>query len=488
MASDYHGSLFYGFSACFPQGILPDWFFYRAFCPNGKANPDGSLRFANCGTRKVESALLDNGFTKNDIILAHPDYIDELVTEDTKILSISSNDPLGIGPATSTFTKLFGGEGRMAVKLRELLNSPSIKRYKPRIFLGGPGAWQLRVNPDKRKELGINCVVVGDGEITAPDLFKKALNNKDIPKSINGITLDGDRFFKIKGPTITGLIEATRGCARSCKFCVPSLKKIRSTPVSVLKNEVKINLEAGQRGVILHGEDIFLYQSDGLRVNGDAVVNLFKEIYSIPGVKWVSASHASLSSASSSPRTVEKISKTLELGTNLHPTKSFQVGIETGSPKLISTHMKGKAYPFKAEEWPDVVKDGFKIFTDNHIIPCSTIILGLPGETDDDIQKTINLVKALRPYKSVIVPIIFTAMQTTKLENEKSIQKDGLTPLHWELMLASWEHNFYWFPRIYKTYGRENPLILKTVIHTIIKSGKFYILNKIRKKIKNTSS
>ncbi|GAI83621.1 unnamed protein product, partial [marine sediment metagenome] len=120
----------------------------------------------------------------------------------------SSNDPLGIGPATSTFTKLFGGEGRMAVKLRELLNSPSIKIYKPRIFLGGPGAWQLRVNPDKRKELGIDCVVVGDGEITAPDLFKKALNNDDIPETINGVTLDGDRFFEIKGPTITGLIEA----------------------------------------------------------------------------------------------------------------------------------------------------------------------------------------------------------------------------------------------------------------------------------------
>ncbi len=483
MSSDYHGSLFYGFSACFPQGTFPDWFFYRVFCPKGAANSDGSLKFANCGTRKVESALLESGFTKNDVILAHPDYIDELVSEETKVLSISSNDPLGIGPATSTFTKLFGGEGRMAVKLRELLQSPSIKKHKPKIFLGGPGAWQLRANPDRRKGLGIDCVVVGDGEITAPVLFKKALNNEDIPEIADGIVLDGNKFFSIKGPTITGLIEATRGCARSCKFCVPSLKKVRSTSISVLKDEVKVNLDAGQRGVILHGEDILLYRSDGLNVNSDALINLFKEIYNIPGVKWVSASHASLSSAVSSPQTIEKISKILELGTELHPTKSFQVGIETGSSKLIGMHMKGKAYPFKPEDWPDVVREGFKIFTSNHIIPCSTIILGLPGETDNDIQQTLDLVKSLRPYKSIIVPIIFTAMQTTKLENEKSIQKEELTPLHWELMLASWQHNFYWFPDIYKTYGRENPLLLKAVINFLIKGGEYYVLKKISKMI-----
>lgn len=484
MSSNYHGNLFFGFSACLPQGTMPDWFFYSVFCPNGPANSDGSLKFANCGTRKIESALLESGFSKKDVILGHPDYINELVSKETKILSISANDPFGIGPATSTFTKLFGGEGRMAVKLRALLNSDSIKKYKPTIFLGGPGAWQLRAFPDRMKKLGINCAVVGEGEISAPILFKKVLNNEDIPENVDGLPLDGNNFFEIKGPTISGLIEATRGCARKCKFCFPTLRKLLSTPLSVLKNEVKVNLNAGQKGVILHGEDILLYQSDGFNVNSDAVISLFKEIYNIPGVKWVSASHASLSSAASSPSMIEKISKTIKLGTKLHPTKSFQVGIETGSSRLINMHMKGKTFPFKPEDWPDAVKEGFKVLTKNHIVPCSTIILGLPGETEDDIQKTINLVKLLRPYQGLIVPIFFTPMHSTKLENEKSIQKEDLTPLHWELILASWEYNFEWFPHLYKNYGRENPILLKIIINLIIKTGKFYILKKIRNMLK----
>jgi radical SAM superfamily enzyme YgiQ (UPF0313 family) len=486
MASDYHGSLFFGFSACLPKGTLPDWFFYPVFCPNGKANKDGSLMFANCGTRKIESALLKSGFTKKEIILAHPEYINNLITKETKILSISANDPLGIGPATSTFTKIFGGEGRMKLKLFELLNSKSIKDYKPKIFLGGPGAWQLKANPLMMKKMGIDCVIVGEGEISAPELFKKTINNEEIQEIVDGIPLNNDTFFEVNGPTIVGLIEATRGCARSCKFCVPTLRKIRSTPLSILKNEVNINLKAGQKGVILHGEDILLYQSDGLDVNSDAVIRLFREIYNISGVKWVSASHASLSSVASSPHTIEKISKILELGTELHPTKSFQVGIETGSPKLIKTHMKGKAYPFKSDEWPDVVKEGFKILTNNHIVPCSTIILGLPGETETDVWKTINLAKLLKPYPSIIVPIFFTPMQSTKLENEKSFNKEDLTPSHWELMLAAWEHNFNWFPKLYKNYGRENPFYIKSIINLIIKVGKIYLLKKIKQKLQES--
>ena len=43
------------------------------------------------------------------------EVFDKIITDDTKIVSISSNDPLGVGPATSTFVELWGGEGRIPV-------------------------------------------------------------------------------------------------------------------------------------------------------------------------------------------------------------------------------------------------------------------------------------------------------------------------------------------------------------------------------------
>jgi len=472
MASNYHGNMFFGFSACLPQGVLPDWFYYSVFCPGGNSDADGRLIKANYGTRKVEAALLASGFRREDVILAHPDHLDKVVSEDTKILSISANDPLGIGPATSTFVELWGGEGRMAVKLRQLLRSEPVQKHRPFVVLGGPGAWQLAIHPEKRKELGVDCVVMGEGDVTAPKLFRRIMDNGgDLPDVIEGEVAQDHQIADITGGTICGIIEATRGCARSCAFCVPSLKKVRSRPLSTILSEVQVNVDAGNRGVILHGEDIFLYQSDGLAVNSNAVVNLFDRVYHVPGVKWVSASHASLSSAMSSPDTVRRVSEVLELGTEKHPTKALQVGIETGSPELIRRHMKGKVYPFKPSEWPAVVVGALRLLHENHFVSCATIIMGLPGETQAHVRETIDLIRSLRPYQSIVVPLMFTPMETTRLEYASPFLKKDLTASHYELLNVCWNHNLDWFPALWANYGRDNNVIIKAVVGALLKFG-----------------
>ena len=236
MASEYHGLMFLGFSACIPYGTIPDWIYYPLFCPSAPVRKDGSLVYANCGMRRIESALLSCGFSPEDIIVAHPDHLDKVVDSSTRILSVSSNDPLGIGPATTTFGDLWGGEARMAQKLRELLHHKAVLRHKPVIFLGGPGAWQVAENPDKRKELGIDCVVVGEGDVTAPKLFRSVLDGKreEIPEIVYGDVAPVEKISAIAGGTIIGLIEVTRGCARSCAFCAPSVRKVRSLPMKMI--------------------------------------------------------------------------------------------------------------------------------------------------------------------------------------------------------------------------------------------------------------
>ncbi len=473
MASTYHGLLFMGFSACLPQGTLPDWLYYPMFCPPAKAGPDGSLLFANLGMRKIEASLLADGFRRDEVIVAHPDHLDRVIDSDTKIIAVTSNDPLGIGPATSTFVEILGGEGRMAVKLRQLLNSPAIRKHRPAVFLGGPGAWQLEVRPEQREALGVRCVVVGEGEITAPALFRQVLDGglSSIPEVVHGEIAPVGRIPAIVGGTITGLIEATRGCARSCAFCVPSVRKVRSIPLDRILCEVQVNIDAGGRGALLHGEDILLYQSDGLKVNAGAVEELFDRVYHAPGVRWIGASHAALSSVVSAPGLIKRLSRNLEMGTEKHPTNYFQVGIETGSPKLIDRHMKGKVYPFPTSGWPEVVREGFRILHENHFVACSTIILGLPGEDTEDVEQTTALIRSLRSYRSIIVPLMFTPIETTRLEYSRPFLKNDLTPQHYELLTACWDHNLDWFPAIWAIYGRHSNRALKTAMNLAMKFG-----------------
>jgi len=129
LMSEYRGGIFLGFSACVPKGLIPDWLYFSMFSPSVPVNEDGSVKYAPCGTRKIEAALLDHGFKRKDVIVAHPEHLDKVVGSRTKVIGITETDPLGIGPATSTFTQLFDGEAYMNIKFRELLSHSAIRRY-----------------------------------------------------------------------------------------------------------------------------------------------------------------------------------------------------------------------------------------------------------------------------------------------------------------------------------------------------------------------
>jgi len=472
LMSEYGGGIFLGFSACVPKGLIPDRLYFSLFCTPVKANMDGSVDAAPCGTRKVEATLLDHGFRREDIIVAHPENLDKVIGPKTKVVGITENDPLGMGPATSTFTGLFGGEAYMAIKFRELLNDPAVKKFKPKIIVGGPGAWQLE-DEETRKRLGVDCVVIGEGESVVPHVFEKALNDEKLPGVVYGEVVPVDEIPVIRGATIDGIIEIARGCGRGCAFCEPTMLRYRCLPLSHILKEVEVNLRAGRRP-LLHAEDVLRYGAKGITVNREAVLNLFRSVKNYPGVDGVAISHFSLASVAIAPDVVEEISNILEVDEKNW--FSGQTGIETGSPELMRQHMRGKCKPFTPEEWPQVVLEAFDILARNNWVPCSTLIMGLPGETERDLEHTISLVKKLRPFKSLIVPLFLVAMGGLKGKTG-SFMVEKMTAKHTELFLTCWEHNLKWAPALVKEWSDlaiKNPVLrhgLRFVFSYAIRQG-----------------
>jgi len=448
LMSEYGGAIFLGFSACVPKGLVPDSVYFRIFCPPVEANNDGSAVVAPNGTRKIEAALLDYGFKREDVIVAHPEHLHKVIGPETKALGITENDPLGIGPATTTFTEIFGGEAYMAIKFREILNHPAVKKYRPKIIVGGAGAWQLE-DEEVRRSLGIDTVVIGEGERVAGPLFEKAVNGENLPGVVYGEVVDVDEIPVIRGATIDGIIEIARGCGRGCDFCVPTLQRFRCLPIEHILREVEVNLRAG-RQPILHAEDVLRYKARGLEINKQAVIDLFKSVKNYPGVKGVGISHFALASVVSAPDLIEEISGMLNLTSNRW--LSGQTGIESGSPKIIDMHMRGKCKPYSPNDWPDLVVRAFEILNENNWVPCGTLILGLPGEDEKDVELTISLVEKLRPFKSIIVPLFFVSMGSLK-DKTKSFTIDDVTPRHAELIFKCWKHNFAWIEAIFKDWS-----------------------------------
>ena len=94
LMTNYRGNFLYGFIACGPYEVLPEWVFDKVFCPPVETDPNtGEAKVAQVGLRRVESALLQ-GYKRDEILTVNPDYIEKSIGSDTKIVGINVMDPL----------------------------------------------------------------------------------------------------------------------------------------------------------------------------------------------------------------------------------------------------------------------------------------------------------------------------------------------------------------------------------------------------------
>ncbi|MFP3872088.1 MAG: B12-binding domain-containing radical SAM protein [Candidatus Aenigmatarchaeota archaeon] len=441
LASDYNESEFVGFGATFPR-VLPD-FLYSSFFAPPVPHKDGIVEFGHCGSRKVEASLLNDGFSPDEVAIGHPDHLDKLIGPSTRALGITTHDPLGLGPASTTFSAFVRGEPYSSHYFKKLIDNPDLSRYGVNVIVGGPGTWQL---DDKRimKKFNVDTIVVGEGERVAPKIFRKALNGGDLPKKVNGGVVSVEDIPKIQGPTINGLVEISRGCGRGCDFCNPTLLNLRHRPVQDIVDEVKLNVQTGREKTILHAEDVLRYGTKKLVPDPEKLMDLLKRVKK--HTHKVDFSHIALASVASKPELIEEISELFDIGSEKKPWFSAQTGLETGSPDLASEHIKGKAKPFDAEEWPSVVREAFGVLDENDWVPCTTLIMGLPGETGDDVMKTMELLDDISDKDFFVVPLMFVPLGIS--EDEDFFTRNDMESEHWQLLARCIKKDFEVVPKL----------------------------------------
>jgi radical SAM superfamily enzyme YgiQ (UPF0313 family) len=435
LASAYNGSMFVGFAACFPR-VLPKSLYTRLFCPP-QPKRTGSLQAAPCGLRKIEAALLSSGIPAEDIAIAHPERLHKAVGPETKVVGVSTSDPCGLGPASSTFSSLLGRETYTAFFFRKLMTDPALTSSNAKVIVGGPGVWQL-ADERRRSEFGIDCAVEGEGELVSPRLFRDALEGRRLPERVSGGPVPVDMIPTIGAPTINGTVEISRGCGRGCEFCNPNMRVVRHMPMERILDEVRVNLSHSDK-ITLHAEDVLRYRAKGMRPERSEVMRLFESVGRM--TDNFGMSHLALSSALAEPRLVNELCA-FSGASEGRRTLYAQTGIETGSPELVSRHMKGKAKPFQPQEWPDVVREAFKLLSDNNFVVCGTLVLGMPGETRDDVTRTLELVEDLRPHRSLIVPLFFVPLGD--LGEGRFFRPEAMFPEHWKLLAACIRHDCHW--------------------------------------------
>jgi len=468
--SDYYNSSFAAFAAGFGKGPLPLWFLRKMLYPSPGHDGKGRAKYAPYGLRKVESLLLENGFDESEVAVVHPFDLESSVGPSTKVVGISSMDPTGMGYVSKTYSSLVGGgEPMNAIEFRKLVRNSSIRKYKPKVLVGGFGAWQLG-REKVADSYGLDCVIIGEGEKIVPEVFKKAVNGEPVPRIVRVENSSEDNGAPvIRHAAIHGCVEISRGCGRNCQFCTPTMQKKRDVPIEKIMKEVEVTVREGSSMVTLVTEDIFLYGAKDKRFipNKDAVLKLVRSVASYPGVKSIQPAHMSLAPVVCDPGMVQELAEILiEHHWYKHggkPIVTAETGVETGSVRLVRKYMAGKMLPFKPEEWKEVVCQALGILNDNEWYPLCTLIIGLPDEKEEDVLETLELIDDLKGDSVFYVPLFFVPLENCLLMNKRGAELDSLSKARWEFLARCWEYNARIWGNSFLEHRIGNPLLFNFV-------------------------
>ena len=159
--SDFLNNPFIAFAGGFGKGPFPLSYVRKTLYPGCGKKADGQAAYAPYGLRKVEAILLQGGFSPDDIAVANPEDLDLFIGPETKVVGISSMDPTGMGYVSKTYSSIVGGgEPMNRIEFRKLIKHPAIKKYKPKIIVGGYGSWQLE-RQHVSQTYGVDCVLNG---------------------------------------------------------------------------------------------------------------------------------------------------------------------------------------------------------------------------------------------------------------------------------------------------------------------------------------
>ena len=218
--------------------------------------------------------------------------------------------------------------------------------------------------------------------------------------------------LKVKKKLIWGHMLTSRGCPHSCIFCS---QVMRETYGKRFRVRSAINVVDEMEGLLNSGANIIAFDDDNFTVSEEHVRSICREINSRElKVRWIA--HARVDDVN--PPLI-KLMK--ESGCIL-----LRFGIESGSEKIIKTLRKSS----DSQSWFNKSKETISTVKSLGITVACFFIVGSPGETKEDFQKSIKFARDLSP--DIIQVAYFTPFPDSTAYQifNQQIKKDTIPQLY----------------------------------------------------------
>ena len=407
----------------------------------------GVAKFAPLGLRRIEAALLSDGFTEGEVVVADPDSLSDFVGKDTAIIAVSSGEPAGFGMNSTTMCGIAGGSIYPYRMFRQLMGN--IRRLKDayphvKVVLGGPGAWQMR-EKIRSRELPIDYLVTGYAEGNVSSIFHRILSGDEIPTIIEGESVSAEQIPTIRRPSTMGVVEISRGCGLGCAFCTIRKTAMIHLPHETIIKDVRTNVEMGKPNIAILSEDFFRYGANGMQVNPDSPIRLLENVREVEGLKLIQLDHCNVLSVSQySDDHLRQIRRLLTQGQR-HEYPWVNIGVETASGTLLRNNGGGaKMGRGGADAWDEFSENQVRRLVRAGFFPLVSLIIGLPYETEHDIQMTMEWVERLSNERVTVFPVLYAPVDGSRPPNPNDLRRS-----HWDLIKRCYDLNFYWTPKMY---------------------------------------
>ena len=194
------------------------------------------------------------------------------------------------------------------------------------------------------------------------------------------------REQKLTPRQATAFVSIMQGCNMHCTFCiVPQTRGAeRSRSIDEIVSEVRDLVSRGVKEITLLGQIVNLYGRHELPKtdNKSPFVQLLEAVHEVEGLKRLR--FTSPHPIGFRDDLIDAISRLPKLAEHVH------LPLQSGSNKILKTMHRA----YTAEKYVDLVRrirrarDGIAITTD--------IIVGFPGETEDDYKQTRDLVEEIQ--------------------------------------------------------------------------------------------
>ena len=214
------------------------------------------------------------------------------------------------------------------------------------------------------------------------EINKIILSIKDKDKKINLTEFEAiEKFDELKliknsNSKISSFLTIQEGCDKFCKFCVVPYTRgpEYSRPISEIISEAKQLVYNGSREIILLGQNVNAYNFKNKRLSD--LLYLLSEIKNLQRIRYTTSHPKDFTLD-----LIEAHGKCAKLMPLLH------LPVQSGSTKILKNMNRNHSI----KQYLDIID---RLRENNSSIKFSSdFIIAYPGETKDDFEKTISLVK-----------------------------------------------------------------------------------------------